>query len=109
MISPVAGVLLQDAATSGNGVAHDCRGMGREHTFYVRPSAGTISTGKVKIETCHDKDFTGTWAILGSEITLASGVVQIVQVTGCLRAIRARISTTVTGTGGNVSVSYEAN
>lgn len=100
-------LLLQDAATTGNGNAVDARGNGREHTFYI-VGAGTISAGAVQIETARTTDYSGTWAPLGSPITVTAAA-NVVQITGCFLALRARVSTNLTGTTPSVTVEYVAN
>jgi hypothetical protein len=99
-------LLLQSAATSGNGNAVDARGNGREHTFYI-VGTGTISAGAVQLETARATDYSGTWAPIGSPITVTAAA-NVVQVTGCFLALRARISTNIAG-GGSVTVEYVAN
>lgn len=101
---------LQDAATSGNGTAvrtlTNGNGPNREHSFYIIGSAG-VASGAVQIETANDPTYAGTWAPLGSPITVTASTVKIFQVTGALIAVRARISTAVTG--GTVTVDYAGN
>jgi hypothetical protein len=99
-------LLLQSAATTGNGNAVDARGNGREHTFYI-VGAGTISAGAVQLETARTTDYSGTWAPLGSALSVTSAA-NVVQITGCFLALRARVSTNIAG-GGSVTVEYVAN
>jgi hypothetical protein len=99
-------LVLQNAQTTGNGSAIDARGNGREHTFYI-VGAGTVSAGAVQLETARTTDYSGTWAPLGAAITVTAAA-NVVQITGCFLALRARISSNITG-GGSVTVEYVAN
>lgn len=103
-----AGRRLQDAATTGNGKTLQLNGRGREVTFYIY-GTGTITTGAVQCEHAHDETYTGTWAAIGSAQTVLSGSVLAVSTTGCKGAVRARISTNVTGAGGSVTVDVVVN
>lgn len=94
---------LQSAATTGNGVAVQLDGTGRELVIYIY-GAGTVSAGAVQLEEAHDKDYAGTWAAIGSPVTVVADTVKTVRLTGCIAAVRARISTNVTGAGGSVTV-----
>jgi lipocalin len=102
---PIARQLLQNAATTGAGLAVDLGGITRELAFHVIWSAG-VNAGQVKMETAFDVSYTGTWAPIATADFVAS-TVQVVQATGAYRAVRARISTTVTG--GTVDVRLDAN
>jgi acetyl-CoA carboxylase carboxyltransferase component len=97
-------VTLQDAATTGNGTAIMVPSSFKYHQFLIKGVA-TISAGKIMLEGADATDYAGTWAALAAEQTIIAGEL-IVQVVGVLRAIRARISTNVTGAGGSVSVEY---
>lgn len=100
---------LQDAATAaGNGTAVDAGGAGREHVFYIETSNATVSAGAVTLETARTTTFAGTWQPLGAAITPVSNTVILVSYTGALLAVRARISTAVTG-GATVTVEYLSN
>ena len=90
----------QDATGTVMGPAY--AGKGREVTFHVIFGPGT-SAGAVMIEAAHDPAFTGTWAQQGSTVTWAAASrVHTVSVTGVFLALRARISTAITG--GTVTV-----
>lgn len=93
---------LQDAATTGNGTAVQLDGTGRELVVYIY-GAGTIAGGAVQLEEAHDKNYTGTWAAIGAAVTVVDATVKTTRLTGCVGAIRARVSTNITG-GGTVSV-----
>lgn len=93
---------LQSAATSGNGTAVKMDGQLRGLTFYIEAS-GTITAGAVQIEEARAADWSGTWAAVGSPVTLATNTVAVVRSTASFNAVRARISTGLTG-GGTVTV-----
>jgi hypothetical protein len=99
---------LQSAATTGNGLELTLNGQGREVTFYIY-GTGTVSAGAVQCEECHEAGYTGTWAAVGSAQTVVSGAVTAVHATGCVGAVRARVSTNVTGAGGSVTVDVFVN
>jgi len=89
--------LLQTAATTGNGVAVDLKGECREIVAYIEGSGG-VTAGKVKIETADDVAYAGTWALVGTEVTVAAKSIVNLFKTGCFKAIRARVSVTIVGT-----------
>ena len=95
---------LQSAATTGNGSAGSVEDRG---TVYV-VGAGTISGGTVVIEEAHSEDYSGTWSSLQTitASALTGGAVQAIHVSGFYRAVRARISSTITG-GGTISATLE--
>lgn len=93
---------LQVAATTGNGVVVDMMGVNRELTLYVKGTGG-VTAGKIKLETADDVAYAGTWALLGSEITISPLAMLVTQITGCFKAIRARISVNVVGTSGTAT------
>lgn len=99
---------LQEGATTGNGVALSpaATNRKREHTFYIVGSAG-VAAGAVQIETAPSQDYGGTWAPLGNAVTVVASTAAIVQVTGALLAVRARVSTNISS--GTVSVVYVGN
>lgn len=107
-------ITLQDAATTGNGVALAIPPTINDHIFYIRGS-GTINAGAITIETASDPTYTGTWSALPSHtdptlnvnpITVVSAAELTYKYKGVLAAVRARISTTVEGEGGSVTVIY---
>lgn len=102
-----AHVKLQSAATSGTGNAQVLEGKGRECTVYIR-GTGTIAGGAVQVEEAHDPNYSGTWAAVGSAQTVVDATVKAVHLTGCVGAVRARISTNITG-GGVVDVDLFVN
>ena len=100
------GYPLQVTATTGNGTAVDLMGTTREHTLYIKGSAG-VGAGAIQLETADDVAYAGTWAAIGSPVTVVASTELIVQKTGCFKALRARVSTTVTG--GTVTCRLFAN
>jgi hypothetical protein len=97
---------LQKTATSGNGEAVELNGV-RVVTAYVIGN-GAVSAGAVQLEQSHSKDYTGAWAAIGAATTVvANGVVATSIGPVALKAIRARITTPVTG--GTVTVHVVAS
>lgn len=98
---------LQSAATSGNGNALAVSASFRNHVFQFT-SSGTTSGGVITIEEAPTADFAGTWSSLttvnASDFT--GGATKEVHVEGILSAVRARISSNITG-GGNISATYK--
>ncbi len=88
-MASVIDTLLQNVATTGSGDAYDLMARPTVVTFYIT-------------------SFTGTWApITGGLIagtTVTGGAKVIVQCAGPLRLVRARVSTTIAGTAGTVTV-----
>lgn len=100
-------VKLLDAVTTGTSGVVGTNGRGREHVFYIY-GAGTVSAGAVTIEEAHSSSYSGTWDAVAAAVTVVSSTVDTVRVTGCFGALRARVTTDVTG-GGSVSVEYFSN
>lgn len=97
---------LLTAATTGTGTAYDVLAAAREIKFYVIGSAG-VTAGAVTLEEAHDPTYTGTWYPLDTPIdVLNDGVVTRAR-SGCFRAVRARVTTTITG--GSVTVKLMGN
>ena len=95
---------LQSAATSGNGNAVAPPHSFKYHSIYIEGTSG-VGAGAVQVETSLDPNDANTWAPLTtSPTTVIAGGIAIVQVTGIIQILRARISTTVTG--GTVTVNY---
>lgn len=98
-----ASLKLQSGATAtGNGNVHDLKGESAELNFYIVPT-GTISGGAVILETAESATYSGTWSALADAITLVDGTTIHRSFTGAFQAVRARVSTEVTG-GGSVTV-----
>lgn len=76
---------------------------GCSNLSFVVVANGTVSAGAVQIEESHDVAYTGTWAAVGTPITAATGTVAVAKANNTAKAVRARISTAVTG-GGSVDV-----
>ena len=64
--------------------------------FYAVGSAG-VSAGAVIIEESHDIAYAGAWTPIGAAITFIVGVAVPVRLAGTAKAVRARITTPVTG------------
>lgn len=100
---------LQTAATTGNGTAITCNPSSKHHTIIIK-GTGTISGGAISIEEADAEDYTGTWSVI-SAVTAAdvtAGAQKSVHSEGLIRALRARISTSITG-GGSISAGYIGN
>lgn len=93
--------VLQAAQTTGNGTPYDVNGAARELLFSIIWSAG-VTAGEVTLETSHDTAYAGAWDPFEAPIGFVANAVITRRYTGCHRAVRARISTTVAG--GNVTV-----
>lgn len=63
---------------------------------------GAVSAGAVQMEEAHDSAYTGTWVALGTPTTLVGNGLAVIKLDKVSKAIRARISTAVTG--GTVTV-----
>ena len=87
--------LLEGVATgTGTGVALNC--VPNHYSIYVYFSADTTA-GVVEIETADNPSFTGTWANYATVTWAAGDAQQHVAIIAPLLAIRARISTTISG------------
>ena len=91
---------LQDAAASGSGTGQF---VGNAETIQITAkwSAGS-SLGVLSIEEADDDDYTGTWSVITTVTQSAASSEDVVHITGAVRAVRARLSTGVTG--GTVTV-----
>lgn len=102
-------VTLQDAATTGNGTVIAIPDSFRNHKLTIKGVA-TVSAGAIQPETANAPDYSGTWAqVGGGPITVVSGAEIVYTWTGLIQFLRARISTTITGSGGSVTVEYEGS
>lgn len=99
------GILLQTAATTGNGNAWNFRGQSGEYGFSIQPT-GTITAGAVQFEEGPTEAYSGTWAPIDGPITVQNGQLTTHKVSGSYQWVRARISTEVTG-GGSVTVKVQ--
>jgi hypothetical protein len=97
-------VVVQSAVTTGNGTALAIPPSIGNHKFTIDGSAG-IGAGAVQIESASAPDYTGTWnPVGGGPITVPVSSQLEVTFTGIFTALRARVSTNVTG--GTVTVTY---
>lgn len=98
--------LIAAGSTTGSGVVKASETVERTyHRIYVIGSAG-ISAGVVTLETAADESYAGTWDSLGT-VTAVASTVDSLQVEGVFGALRARISTNISG--GTVQVVYVAH
>lgn len=95
---------LQDDATTGNGNAVNLGGVGNPYTFYVEWATDTTA-GVVSIETARYLGYTGTWDVIETD-TVGGGAVHCYTCDYPLKALRARITTTVSG-GADPGVTVE--
>lgn len=89
---------IQDAQTTGNGselICADLSGV-QELSLYI-VSNGVITAGAIQIEEAHVTGYSGTWSPIGAVVTPVSNSVKVVSITGVHAFIRARITTTITG------------
>lgn len=100
--------VLQNAQTTGNGSAVDVSDSSLGATVYVE-GTGTISGGTVLIEEALTTGYTGTWSLRATVTAsgLTGGAVQAVALVGIVSAVRARISSTITG-GGSITATVVA-
>lgn len=73
--------------------------------FYVIGN-GAVSGGVVTIEEAHDVNYTGTWALLaaGGAVTVVGNGIATVKVFSTAKAVRARITTAISGGTASVHV-----
>ncbi len=109
LLTPSSPQTLQSAATTGNGgillIRGECEGL-----TVVLQSTSTTSGGAISIEEAYyDPNgpvYAGTWSLVTAAIsasTFTGGAQAVVHVVGSFWAIRARISSDITG-GGSVTV-----
>lgn len=101
MAIPVVEATLQSAATTGNGTPVQLNGRATDIVVYIEGSAG-VSAGAVTLEEAPTSDYAGTWAPIGSAVTVVASSVLATHISGAYMAIRARLSTNITG--GTVTV-----
>ncbi len=90
--------VLTNATTGTSGIVpYDSFKSCRETYVYVT-WLSTTTSGVITVETSDDDSFTGTWASLGT-VTFAgtAPIKAVMQITGVMQNLRARISTTVAG------------
>ena len=93
-------IVLQDAATTGDGDVLHVNGKTKEVSVYVDWGAG-VGAGQVIVESASSPSYAGTWAPIATLNYLVNAE-HLVQITGYLIALRARISSDITG--GTVTV-----
>lgn len=95
------GILLQSAATTGNGSVVNCFGSGGEYLFEIVAN-GTVSGGAVQFEEAASSDYSGTWTAIDLSQSPATSTRQAVRKTGSYSYVRARITSNITG-GGSIT------
>lgn len=103
---------LHNVATTGNGGILILSGKTARVTFALQ-STGTTSGGTITLEEAYfdpavlaGENYTGTWSTIGTAIsasTFTGGAQVFIHAIGSYWAVRARISSDITG-GGSVSV-----
>src|SRR5665213_2976339 len=88
-------IVLQDAQTTGNGLVIAIPATFNRHRVYVKGHS-TISAGAIQPESASAFDYAGTWAPLGSPITVRDGTELVYEFEGPIPFFRARISTDIT-------------
>src|SRR5262245_41445121 len=91
--------------STGQGVAHNCFGLAREHTFYVESANNANSTGSYQIRTARNSS--GPWAVLSSG-TLSSNQQDVWQFTGPFLFFSPRVKT-IQSTAGTIIIEYLGN
>ena len=69
-----------------------------ENVFYVVGGTG-ITVGAFQVEEAHISGYSGTWAPVGSPVTVAASTIKTVKASGVGRFYRVRVSTLIDGTG----------
>lgn len=106
-LTPSLPMQLHSAATSGNGGVMYFAGQVARATVILQ-SSGTTSGGAISIEEAYydpaNGVYGGTWSVIQSvnASTFTGGAQVVVHITGSVWAIRARISSNITG-GGSIS------
>lgn len=115
IVAAMSGVpfIQQNAQTTGNGTVLALPPSFRNHTWIITAAAGTTS-GAVTIEASNDPNDANTWAIVipansvANPLNVSAGADLMIEHTGLLNFVRARISTTIAGGGApSVTVIYE--
>jgi hypothetical protein len=101
-------ITLQDAKATGNGLALAIPPGITKHLFYVSAATG-VTAGAITFESASDPNYAGTWAALPSytdptpgkvnPLTVVADNEKLYSYEGPLAAVRARISTTISGGG----------
>lgn len=90
--------LSLNAVATGAGSAVNLGGMMRSLRAYATFASG-VSAGVVTIEEAPSTDYAGTWAAIGTLGFVDGGCATLAQAAGGMLAVRARITTTVSGGG----------
>lgn len=99
--------LLQSGVTTGSGDVVEVPVSSVEHVFMIQGASG-VTAGAIQVENASDSAYSGTWAPIGSPITVVGGSEVVFAYTGVLHAVRARISTNISGGGSpSVTVNYK--
>ena len=115
LVAAMSGVpyIQQNAQTTGNGDTIAIPPSFRNHTWIITAAAGTTS-GAVTVETSNNPLDANTWAVvpmsnsIANPLTVTAGADLLMEHTGILNFVRARISTTIAGGGApSVTVTYE--
>lgn len=105
--NPSQVVTLQVAGTTtGNGTAVVCTPRIKNHSFFVL-GTGVTSGGTISIEEAEDPAYAGTWSVIQSvnASSVTGTACQVVHFTASCFALRARVSSNITG-GGTIQVDY---
>jgi hypothetical protein len=99
---------LLTAVTTGTSTAIAIPPSFRNHTIIITATTGT-SAGAVQMETANDPNDANTWAALtASPTTVVAATDVLVNLTGLINFIRARVTTNISGgSGPAVTVIYE--
>jgi len=105
---PFAPFKMQDAATAGNGQTLILSGQQEQLNLWLQ-SSGTTSGGTISIEEAffppETPGFSGTWSVITtvSASTITGGAAVMIHSPANYWAVRARISSNITG-GGTITV-----
>lgn len=94
----LADVVDLSAVTTGTGAGVQVNG-GKLLKAFFQANGTTISAGGVTIEEAISTEFVGTWSPIGAEQTLTTATTNVLVFQGPFKALRARVTTAVTGTG----------
>ena len=115
LVAAMSGVpyVMQNAQATGNGDTIAIPPSFRNHTWIITAASG-VSAGAVTVETSNSPLDSATWAIvpmansIANPLTVTAGADLMMEHTGLLNFVRARISTTISGGGApSVTVTYE--
>jgi hypothetical protein len=88
--------LQLNAVATGTGTAVDLGGVMRSLRAYAT-FAADVSAGVVTIEEAPSTSYAGTWAPIGTLSFVNGGCATLAQAAGGVLAVRARITTTISG------------